>query len=583
MPAPLPSRRAGGDAGPGCAGRRPGDPGAALARAGALLAQLLLLLGLATASAAGARAAQAQEARAGTVAAQSADVVVDGRLLFRVVGTTAFPAAERARRIERGIEALAADPARDPANLRIEDMAIATVVKYGDERVLQVVDDDAELEGLESRLLLASAWVERVQRAVADYRADRTPDTLLRAGVFAAAATVLLALALLLVDRLRRRVDRQIETRLEARLQDLRIQNVPIVYAKQMAVAARAARRLFWIAIWIVLILVYLEFALSRFVWTRPLANRALDLIVGPLQRMSDGVLEALPGLAFIAVLGFVVYWLLRTGRMVFDAVETGSIRVAGFEPEWATPTFRILRAVVLAFTLVIAYPYLPGSSSEAFKGISVFIGVMLSLGAASMIGNLLAGYSMIYRRAFRVGDRIQVGEHIGDVTHIRAMVTHLRTPKNEEVIVPNSRLLGEQVINYSSLARTDGLILHTTVGIGYETPWRQVEAMLLLAAGRTAALKAEPAPFVLQKSLGDFCVVYEINVYVDDAQAMGRITTDLHRHILDVFNEYGVQIMTPAYEGDTEQPKVVPRSQWHAAPARPEGAAAEPSPRGPA
>jgi small-conductance mechanosensitive channel len=154
-------------------------------------------------------------------------------------------------------------------------------------------------------------------------------------------------------------------------------------------------------------------------------------------------------------------------------------------------------------------------------------------------------------------------------------MVTHLRTPKNEEVIVPNSRLLGEQVINYSSLARTDGLILHTTVGIGYETPWRQVEAMLLLAAGRTADLKAEPAPFVLQKSLGDFCVVYEINVYVGDAQSMGRVRTELHRHILDVFNEYGVQIMTPAYEGDPEQPKLVPRSQWYAAPAQPGSGAA--------
>jgi len=512
----------------------------------------------------------------GGMEVQWAPVVVDGKLLFRVVGTTAFPATERARRIVQKIEALAADPAKDPADLRVEDSTFASALKMGDERLLQVVDDDAELEGIESRMLLALAWGDRIKQAVAEYRADRAPDTLLRAGVFAGMATVVLALALFVVDRLRRLVNRHVATRLEARLQDLRIQNVPIVYATQMAGAARAAWRLFWLAVWTVLILAYLEFALSRFVWTRPFAVRAVELVVEPLQRMRDGVLDSLPGLAFIGMLGFVVYWLLRTGRMVFDAVQTGSIRIAGFEPEWAGPTFRILRTVVLIFALVIAYPYLPGSSSEAFKGISVFIGVMLSLGAASMIGNLLAGYSMIYRRAFRVGDRIQVGEQIGDVTQIRAMVTHLRTPKNEEVVVPNSKLLGEHVVNYSALARSEGLILHTTVGIGYETPWRQVEAMLLMAAERTGGVRSRPSPFVLQKSLGDFCVVYEINVYVDSAQAMNRIYTDLHRNILDTFNEHGVQIMTPAYVADTAQPKLVPPSQWYAAPARPANGGAE-------
>jgi small-conductance mechanosensitive channel len=182
----------------------------------------------------------------------------------------------------------------------------------------------------------------------------------------------------------------------------------------------------------------------------------------------------------------------------------------------------------------------------------------------------MMAGYAMIYRRAFKVGDRISIDNITGDVTEKRLMVTHLRTIKNEEVVVPNSTIINSSIINYSTLATRGGLILHTTVGIGYETPWRQVEAMLLLAAARTPGLLEEPAPFVLQRSLGDFAVTYELNAYCDNAQAMARLYTAMHRSVLDVFNEHGVQIMTPAYEGDPEVAKVVPKDRWYLSPAKP-------------
>jgi small-conductance mechanosensitive channel len=267
--------------------------------------------------------------------------------------------------------------------------------------------------------------------------------------------------------------------------------------------------------------------------------------------------------------------------RLFFDAVGKGHVSLSGFEPEWAVPTYRIVRMAIVAFALVVAYPYIPGSRSAAFQGISLFLGVMFSIGSSSFISNIIAGYSMTYRRAFRVGDRIQVGEIFGDVSEIRLQVTHVRSVKNEEIVVPNSTLLNSSVVNYSALARSRGLILHTTVGIGYETPWRQVEAMLLLAAERTPGLLREPAPFVLQKSLGDFCVVYEINAYCDAPAEMARLYTRLHQNVLDVFNEYGVQIMTPAYEGDPAQPKVVPKDQWWSAPARPDASGAPAQPQG--
>jgi small-conductance mechanosensitive channel len=198
----------------------------------------------------------------------------------------------------------------------------------------------------------------------------------------------------------------------------------------------------------------------------------------------------------------------------------------------------------------------------------SILLGVVLSLGSTSVIANILAGYTMIYRRAFKVGDRVRIGEHFGDVAEIRLLVTHLLTIKNEEIVVPNSLILNTSVVNYSSLARRGQLVLHTSVGIGYDTPWRQVEAMLLQAAQRTQGLLAEPEPFILQTALADFAVSYEINAYCDDAQAMVDLYTRLHRNILDVFNEYGVQIMTPNYMADSAQPKVVPKEQWFTAPA---------------
>jgi small-conductance mechanosensitive channel len=277
----------------------------------------------------------------------------------------------------------------------------------------------------------------------------------------------------------------------------------------------------------------------------------------------------------FLVVLFFVFRFALRLIRLFFEAVRQRSVTLASFDPDWAEPTYKIVRVAVVAFGVIVAYPYIPGSQSDAFKGISLFIGLIFSLGSSSAISNIIAGYMMTYRRAFKVGDRVQIGETVGEVIETRLQVTHLRSPKNEEIIIPNSQILGGTVLNYSSLARARGLILHTEVGIGYETPWRQVEAMLLLAAERTPGLARDPRPFVLEKKLGDFAVTYELNAFCQDVQAIIQLYSELHRNILDMFNEYGVQIMTPAYEGDPPEPKIVRPADWYATPAKP----SEPSP----
>jgi small-conductance mechanosensitive channel len=314
--------------------------------------------------------------------------------------------------------------------------------------------------------------------------------------------------------------------------------------------------------------LVYLGFVFAQFPWTRRLSEDLVELVFRPLQVIGRGIIDSIPGLIFLTVLFYVFRLALSLIRLFFNSVSEGSVTITGFYREWAQPTYKAVRVAVIAFALIVAYPYIPGSDSDAFKGVSLFLGVVLSLGSTSAISNVIAGYMMTYRRAFKVGDRVKIGNVIGDVTETRLQVTHLRSFKNEEIIVPNSQILTTEVLNYSSIARTRGLILHTEVGIGYETPWRQVEAMLIKAAEQTPDLLADPRPFVWLKKLGDFAVTYELNAYCRDVQAMGRLYTELHRRILDVFNEYGVQIMTPAYEGDPSTPKIVARDDWYAAPA---------------
>ena len=500
---------------------------------------------------------------------ERAAVTLDGEALFQVRGIPAYPAEERAKAIRKRIEAVAADPSVPAESLRMEEMEDRTRIMAGDRLVAAFIDSDAAAEGL-SRQLLAERTLIRIKAAIASYRNARSPRVLLLNTLYAFGATVLLALVLFFIRGAFLKVDAGAERRLKSRIEAFEAQSHQLVRARQLRKALHGFLKGLYVLALLVLGYIYLQFVLGLYPWTRPLAARLGAIFLDPLQAMGLGLLESLPGIVFVVVLVIVARYGLRLTRLYFEGVERGTVTLANFEREWALPTYKIVRLLVVAFTLVVAYPYIPGSSSEAFKGISLFLGVVLSLGSSSVIANLMAGYTMIYRRAFKVGDRIGIDNLTGDVTDTRLMVTHLRTIKNEEIIVPNSAILNSHVINYSTLAQTRGLILHTTVGIGYETPWRQVEAMLCLAADRTPGLLKEPAPFVLQKSLGDFAVTYELNAYCNDPHAMARLYTAMHQNVLDVFNEHDVQIMTPAYEGDPEKPKVVPKDQWYVSPATP-------------
>jgi len=542
----------------------------------ALILLLALPLGTAGARAETAPAAPGSAATPEKAIVQNhtttAPVLLDGRTLMRLRGISAFPAEKRAGEIAQRIEAFARDGNNPVESLRFVEHPDHTEIFAGNARLLSVFNEDAHLEGIERREVLATLYLQSIARAVSEYRQERSPRVLLINTGYALGAAALFGLVLWIVRWLFRRFTILLERRYKSRVKDLEVKSFQILQAEHFWNFFRGVLHVVRALAIVVSAYVFLEFTLSLYPWTKAFADGMLDLVLDPLRRMGHGVLQAVPGLVFIAILVVVTRTLLKMIRLFFASVFIERVKLEGFEPEWAWPTYRIVRLLVVAFALVVAYPYIPGSGSAAFQGITLFLGVIFSLGSTSIIANIIAGYTMTYRRAFSLGDRIQVGDVMGDVVEMRLLVTHVRSPKNEEIVIPNSQILNSSVTNFSSLAQEQGLILHTTVGIGYEVPWRQVEAMLLMAAERTEGLKKQSPPFVLQKSLGDFCVVYELNVHCDRPSEMNGLYSRLHENIQDVFNEYGVQIMTPAYERDTPEPKIVPKEKWYTPPAHPEG-----------
>jgi small-conductance mechanosensitive channel len=316
---------------------------------------------------------------------------------------------------------------------------------------------------------------------------------------------------------------------------------------RQMRVVQVVLNLVRWV-VYIVIIYLALPAIFSIFPFSRRWAELLFGLIMNPVKSVAHSIWHYLPSLFSILVILAVFRYLLRLVRYFFREIENGKLSINGFHPDWAMPTFGIARFLLYAFALVLVFPYLPGSDSEIFKGVSVFVGILFSLGSSSAIANMVAGLVITYMRPFGIGDRIRIGDTTGDVVEKSMLVTRIRTVKNELVTIPNAALLNGNTINYSVEARGKGLILHTSVTIGYDAPWRDVHQALVDAAIRTTHVLQDPKPFVLQSSLDDFFVTYQINVYSHEAQHQALIYSELHQHIQDVFNERGIEILSPHF-----------------------------------
>lgn len=494
----------------------------------------------------------------------SAPVVLGEDTLFLVrVGARGHSASLRAATISRRIEEIATTDLA-PDSIRTIDEEYATSIVAGDRLIMPVYDADGVIEKTD-RTALAGAHVATIRAAVERYRDERSRRTLLKGALFSLLATALLAAILVLLFRNSGRL----EQRLGTRVRGLNVAGQQIIRADWMKSLVHTALLL---ARWIIaffLLYAYFQFVLTQFVWTRALAHTLLGLVLEPLHVLGTGMLGYLPNFFFLLVLFLVIRYAIKLLRFFFRELERGRMVFPGFYPDWAMPTFKLVRLIVIALAVVVAFPYLPGSNSPAFQGISIFLGVLFSLGSTSAVANMVAGVILTYMRSFRVGDFVKIQETQGVVVGSGLLVTRIRTPKEEIVTIPNASVLATHVVNYSSRAREGGVILHSAVTIGYDTPWRQVHALLLSAAERTDAVLKSPAPFVLQNSLDDFYVTYELNAYTATPEIMPQIFSDLHKNIQDAFNEYGVQIMSPNYIADRSKPTVVPPERWYAAPAR--------------
>jgi len=488
-------------------------------------------------------------------------------LFFLRAGIKGYSAEQRAEAVSRRIRETLAESGVPLDSIVVLESDVSSDIVAGDRLLLSVYDIDASLQGA-NRADLAQRYVTLIRAGVARHREDRSHATLLTGVIRSAGATILLVLLLRLLSW----GQRSLENALGLRVHGIAIQNYEIIKADWLRSAIRYVSRLVKWVLAIILVYAYLEFVLTRFVWTRHFADGLLDLTVQPLIIIGSSVLAYLPNLFFLVILFIVVRYVLKILRILFGEIGKGKIVLPGFYADWANPTFKIVRLLVVALGVVVAFPYIPGSNSPAFQGISIFLGVLFSLGSTSAVANVVAGVILTYMRSFRVEDFVKIQDTLGIVVSHGLLVTKIQTPKNEEVTIPNATVLGTHVINYSVRAKGGNLILPTSVTIGYDAPWRQVHALLCMAAEKTDGVLKEPAPFVLQRSLDDFYVSYELNVYTRTPQRMLWIYSDLHRNIQDAFNEYGVQIMSPNYLSDRAHPTLVPKDQWYAPPARKPG-----------
>lgn len=388
--------------------------------------------------------------------------------------------------------------------------------------------------------------LDDVRRIMADLTAFFARTTL---RLLAAAAIVLLTLvAMWALGKLLRYLQRLVADRYGKYFKDVVVKGYTILRADHSILFVdKLLVLLFW-----VLRLLVVYFALSSifslFAQTQAWAGTLLSWVLNPAQDILLGLWRFLPNLFAIIVIVVVTHYSLRLVGFLASEIQGGRLRIAGFYPDWAGPTLTLVKVLIYAFMLVTIFPYLPGSHSEVFQGMSVFIGILISLGSSSLISNLMAGIVITYMRPFRRGDRIRIADVTGDVVEKTLLVTRVRTPKNEDVTIPNANILSSYTTNYSTATAPEelGVILYTSVTIGYDVPWTKMHQALIDAGLRCSMVEKTPTPFVLQTSLDDFYVSYQLNVYTRQPSQQLRIRSELHQHIQDVCFERDIEIMSP-------------------------------------
>ena len=490
-----------------------------------------------------------------------APVVIDGETLFVVRGASVLPADKRAEKIQERIIAIAESSDTPTVEMEIEQVEFGYEIRIDGRMATVTTAADAELEKMELEVI-AELQADAIEKAVILHRTSRSHDARIESAIWAVAWSVAFLILSFSFFRWRKKVVKAAGKWTEAQFTQVEAATGALVRGAAVASLVRFGTHVFLWLTYLMTIYYYLSFVLLSFAETRPIAELLLNHVSEPIFNIIRGFISYLPNLITLVIIYIITRYCVNAMKIFFENVEVGTFPIKDFEPHWVAPTFFLLRILTYVIALVFAYPYIPGSDSAAFQGLTILAGVMVSLGSNTVVSNMMAGLFVIYRRSTNVGDRIQVGDQFGDVVEIKLMETVIKSVKNELISIPNSQLLNSEVKNFSRKIDGRGMLIHTTVGIGYEEPPAKVEAMLIEAAHRTQGLKKSPEPFVLWQALADYAINYEINAYTNRGGSFPKIRSDLHKNIVHVFNENGTQIMTPSYESDPETPKI-PDQPW--------------------
>ncbi|TDF84341.1 mechanosensitive ion channel family protein [Pseudomonas sp. H9] len=503
-------------------------------------------------------------------AAAAAELKIANRVIFTfhasLLGETPEARAQRAQSVINEVLSGTEEP-----NVRLDTIQDSYMVLLGERRAFIVAPKDANPET--SVADTAAQAAKRLEQVVKESQQARSVRFLLTAGGLSVVATLLFIGLVRLSGFIRRKLLAQLPQRIRRHHGVLKVGDTSLLDTSNLfPLIRRLLDLLYWI---VVLLLTYewLTFVLQRFPYTRPWGESLDHYLLNLLRYVLDAIVSAIPGLIIALMIFFIARGISAFTKRVLERLSKPGT-ISWLNSETLQPTTRLTSLAIWLFALAMAYPYLPGAGTEAFKGLSVLIGLMISLGASSVVGQAAAGLILTYTRTLRPGEFVRIGEHEGTVTELGMFTTSIRTGLGEVLTIPNSMITGAVTKNYSRVVQGAGYVVDTVVTIGYDTPWRQVEAMLLEAAQRTPGILQTPRPQVFQTALSDFYPEYRLvaQAVPSEPRPRAELLTMLHANIQDVFNEYDVQIMSPHYLGDPEQEKRVPKDRWFTAPAQAPG-----------
>lgn len=476
-------------------------------------------------------------------------VIIKGQTVFTVYSNLGdYTPEQRAERIGKLVgEFIKSDKPLD--SIKIVNGTHLTTIRFGNQVIASVTDGDADAHNL-TRIELAEEWARELKDLISEYRKESSfYSILIKVGLM-----LLMLLALIFVwkwiTRFTRHIAGKIPDLKEKYIPSLRFKNVELLPADKVANFLVMLSKTLSVVLKIALVYAYLTSVFGLFIWTQNVAQKLLNLAISPAKDLLFSLIAFLPNVISIAVIVIIFRYIIKINDVVFENISRGELKISGFYQEWADPTRKVFKFLIYLFAAILIYPYTPIANSPAAQGISIFFGILFALGSSSAIGNIISSLLLNYTRAFKIGDRVKIGDVIGDIIEKTLLVTRIRTIKNEEVSLPNSGVMSSNILNYSeAVRRGEELIMHTEVTIGYDVPWRTVHELLINAAKKTKLVLENPEPFVLQLSLNDYYPVYQINIYTKDPMQMAGIYSELCANIQDVFNEANVEILSPAYQ----------------------------------